>query len=81
MILFISSSQILPLLSTETSATLSSRGEYHFPVEEIYKGYNHPSKQISSYDLINTGFGAIPDVEFELQKSPWIAGQFVWSGF
>ena len=71
----------LPLLSTETSATLSSRGEYHFPVEEIYKGYNHPSKQISSYDLINTGFGAIPDVEFELQKSPWIAGQFVWSGF
>ena len=71
----------LPLLATETSATLSSRGEYHFPVREIYSDYNHPSKQISSYDLVNTGFGALPDVEFELQKAPWIAGQFVWSGF
>jgi len=71
----------IPLLSTESSATLSSRGEYHFPVEEIYRGYHHASKQISSYDLVNTGFGALPDVEFRLQEAPWMAGQFVWSGF
>ncbi len=71
----------LPLLSTETSATLSTRGEYHFPVEEIYRGYIHETKQITSYDLVNTGFGALPDVEFELQEAPWLAGQFVWSGF
>lgn len=71
----------IPLLSTESSATLSSRGEYHFPVEEIYRDYNHKSKQISSYDLVNTGFGALPDVEFRLQEAPWMAGQFVWSGF
>ncbi len=71
----------IPLLSTESSATLSSRGEYHFPVKEIYSGYYHESKQISSYDLINTGFGALPDVEFKLQEKPWMAGQFVWSGF
>ena len=38
--------------------------------------------QISSYDLINTGFGALPDVEFKLQdENKWLAGQFVWSGF
>jgi beta-galactosidase len=54
---------------------------YHFPVKEIYQGYNHESKQISSYDLVNTGFGALPDVEFKLQELPWLAGQFVWSGF
>jgi beta-galactosidase len=71
----------LPLLSTESSATLSTRGEYHFPVEEIYSGYIHESKQITSYDLVNTGFGALPDVEFKLQEAPWLAGQFVWSGF
>jgi beta-galactosidase len=71
----------LPLLSTESSATLSTRGEYHFPVEEIYRGYIHETKQITSYDLVNTGFGALPDVEFELQEAPWLAGQFVWSGF
>jgi len=71
----------LPLLSTESSATLSTRGEYHFPVKEIYSGYLHESKQITSYDIVNTGFGALPDVEFELQQAPWMAGQFVWSGF
>ena len=71
----------LPLLSTESSATLSTRGEYHFPVKEVYSGYLHESKQITSYDIVNTGFGALPDVEFELQEAPWMAGEFVWSGF
>jgi len=71
-----------PILVTEASATLSSRGEYHFPVERIYRKYNHESMQISSYDMINTGFGALPDVEFKLQDDfEWLAGQFVWSGF
>jgi beta-galactosidase len=71
-----------PLLVTEASAVLSTRGEYHFPAERIYRKYNHASLQISSYDLINTGFGALPDVEFKLQDDfPWLAGQFVWSGF
>ncbi len=71
-----------PLLVTEASATLSTRGEYHFPVERIYRRYIHESMQISSYDLINTGFGALPDLEFKLQNdNPWLAGQFVWSGF
>ena len=54
---------------------------YHFPVERVYSEYYHPSKQITSYDVVNTGFGALPDLEFELQKAPWIAGEFVWSGF
>jgi len=71
-----------PLLVTEASAVLSTRGEYHFPAERIYRKYNHESLQISSYDLINTGFGALPDVEFELQDDfLWLAGQFVWAGF
>jgi beta-galactosidase len=71
-----------PLLVTEASAVLSTRGEYHFPVERIYRKYNHESLQISAYDMINTGFGALPDVEFKLQDDfEWLAGQFVWSGF
>ncbi len=71
-----------PLLVTEASAVLSTRGEYHFPVERIYRKYQHESLQISAYDLINTGFGALPDVEFKLQDDfEWLAGQFVWSGF
>lgn len=71
-----------PLLVTEASAVLSSRGEYHFPVKRIYSGYWDKSLQISSYDLVNTGFGTLPDVEFKLQDdNSWLAGQFVWSGF
>jgi beta-galactosidase len=71
-----------PLLVTESSAVLSTRGEYFFPVKRIYRGWQHETRQISSYDLTNTGFGALPDVEFKLQDDfEWLAGQFVWSGF
>jgi beta-galactosidase len=71
-----------PLLVTESSAVLSTRGVYQFPVERIYSGFGDESLQISSYDLINTGFGALPDVEFKLQDdNEWLAGQFVWAGF
>ncbi len=71
-----------PILVTEASAVLSSRGEYHFPVKRVYRGWQHESMQISSYDLVNTGFGTLPDVEFKLQDDfEWLAGQFVWSGF
>jgi beta-galactosidase len=71
-----------PLLVTEASAVLSTRGEYFFPVERIYCGFEDESMQISSYDLTNTCFGTLPDIEFKLQDdNPWLAGQFVWSGF
>jgi beta-galactosidase len=71
-----------PILVTEAAATLSSRGVYQFPVKRIYRGFRDESMQISSYDLINTGFGTLPDVEFGLQDDfEWLAGQFVWSGF
>jgi len=71
-----------PLLVTEASAVLSTRGVYQFPVERIYRGFKDESMQISAYDLINTGFGALPDVEFKLQDDfEWLAGQFVWAGF
>jgi beta-galactosidase len=71
-----------PILVTEAAAMLSSRGVYQFPVKRIYRGFRDKSMQISSYDMINTGFGTLPDVEFQLQdKFEWLAGQFVWSGF
>ena len=73
----------MPLLSTESSATLSSRGFYEFPVKETYEAWQHlnEAKQISSYDLVNTGFGALPDVELAWLEEAWLAGTFVWSGF
>jgi beta-galactosidase len=71
-----------PLLSTESSAVISTRGEYHFPVKRIPGGYRDKSYQISSYDIANCGFGDLPDVEFKLQEEYlWLMGEFVWSGF
>jgi len=72
----------IPLLVTEAAAMLSTRGEYFFPVDRIYCGFEDKSMQLSSYDLTNTCFGTLPDTEFKLQdENPWLAGQFVWSGF
>jgi beta-galactosidase len=71
-----------PLLCTESSAVVSTRGEYHFPVKRVPKGYHDKSLQISSYDIANCGFGDLPDVEFKLQQEhEWLMGEFVWSGF
>jgi len=37
--------------------------------------------QVTSYDLVNCGFGDLPDVEFRQQdKHAWLPGEFVWSG-
>ena len=57
--------------SSESSSTMSSRGEY-FP-----RQYH-----VSSYDLTEPGWGGLPDWEFAaLDKYPGICGEFVWTGF
>lgn len=71
----------IPLCGSETSSCVSSRGEYFFPVvEEKKKG--RQNFQISSYDLYGPGWSSTPDVEFKAQDtSPFVAGEFVWTGF
>ncbi|MDE5677325.1 beta-galactosidase GalB [Phocaeicola sp.] len=57
--------------SSESSSTMSSRGEY-FPRKF----------QVSSYDLNEPGWGGLPDLEFAaLDRYPGICGEFVWTGF
>lgn len=57
--------------SSESSSTMSSRGEY-FPRKF----------HVSSYDLEEPGWGGLPDQEFEaLDRYPGICGEFVWTGF
>jgi len=77
------------ILSTEAAAALSSRGEYLFPV---FNGVSAPVKdglggdskaqQVSDYDLYTADFGSSPDKVFAAQdKHPFVAGEFVWSGW
>ncbi|MCB1131490.1 MAG: DUF4982 domain-containing protein, partial [Verrucomicrobiae bacterium] len=71
----------MPLYASETASTVSTRGEYFFPVSwNINEGfYNF---QASSYDLYAPGWAYRPDLQFEaLDKHPRYAGEYVWTGF
>ncbi len=77
------------ILSTESAAALSSRGEYLFPV---FDGISAPVKaglggdpkeqQVSDYELYTADFGSSPDKVFAaLDQHRFVAGEFAWSGW
>ena len=77
------------IVSSETASTLSTRGTYLFPV---FNGLSAPvsegtggdakNKYVSAYELYTAAFGASPDKVFASQdQHPYVAGEFVWSGF
>lgn len=71
----------LPLMGAETASTLSSRGEYFFPVSEN-KAEGRADFQVSSYDLYAPRWALPPDVEWKgLDEAPYTMGEFVWTGF
>jgi len=70
-----------PLLGSETASCISSRGEYFFPVSPN-KADGKANFQVSSYDLYAPNWATPPDTEFKAQdKFPFVAGEFVWTGF
>ncbi|HVJ38238.1 MAG TPA: beta-galactosidase GalB [Stenotrophomonas sp.] len=77
------------ILSTETASTLSSRGVYLFPVSKQAsapvrdgRGGDPAQRQVSAYELHAVDFGASPDKVFAaLDAHPFVAGEFVWTGF
>ncbi|MEM6724387.1 MAG: DUF4982 domain-containing protein [Bacteroidota bacterium] len=69
------------LLGSETASTVSSRGRYHFPVEQG-PDRQHDDLHSSSYDLEYCNWSNIPEVDFEMQDDKdWVIGEFVWTGF
>ncbi|KAM7196272.1 glycoside hydrolase [Naviculisporaceae sp. PSN 640] len=78
------------LWSTESSSAVSSRGVYIFPVTSANSatvgganaGGNPTTMQVSDYGLYATSWGSSPDKVFEQQdKYPYVAGEFVWTGW
>ncbi|KAK4443655.1 glycoside hydrolase family 2 protein [Podospora aff. communis PSN243] len=75
---------------SETASCISSRGTYYFPV---HSGNNNRwntagssdanARYISAYEMANPGWGNSPDAVFLAQErfQPWVAGEFVWTGF
>ena len=71
----------IPLFGSETASTISSRGEYFFPVADD-KSKGQANFQVSSYDLYAPPWATTPDAEFAGQDAnPFVAGEFVWTGF
>lgn len=69
------------VLGSETASTVSSRGVYKFPVEEV-KGARWDDAQCSSYDLNACGWSNLPEDDWLLQDDKdWVIGEFVWTGF
>lgn len=71
------------ILGSETASTVSSRGQYFFPVR--FKDHNvelHPGNQSNSYDNESCSWSNVPDLDFARDDdNPWVIGQFVWTGF
>ena len=85
---FRSTNSTIPLFGSETSSTVSSRGEYFFPVPtgNSFRSKNNKSAQadfqVSSYDYFVPGWATLPDSEWQgEEKNPFVAGEFVWTGF
>lgn len=71
----------IPLYGSETASCISSRGEYFFPVSND-KSKGRADFQMSSYDLYAPPWATPPDAEFRGQdQSPFVGGEFVWTGF
>jgi beta-galactosidase len=74
---------------SETTSTISSRGEYTFPVAAglgvpagTNAGEDVERRQLSSYDLYSAPWSYSPDKEFLSQETwPFVGGEFVWTGW
>ncbi|KAH7140011.1 glycoside hydrolase superfamily [Dactylonectria estremocensis] len=77
------------ILGSETASTLSTRGTFLFPVTvntgapiNETSGGNSTTKQVSAYELFTANFGSPPDKVWTYDdRSPFVAGEFVWTGF
>ncbi|HEY0954132.1 MAG TPA: beta-galactosidase GalB [Roseateles sp.] len=77
------------ILSSETASAFSSRGVYLFPVTPANssitrdgRGGDSKALQVSGYELYAVDFGASADKVFAaLDAHPYVAGEFVWTGF
>ena len=75
----------LPFYSSESASTVSSRGEYFFPVVQGDLNNNLPGKgifQVTSYDVAYPAWATTPDQQWKMfDRFPAAMGEFVWTGF
>ena len=78
-----------PLLITESTSALQTRGNYITPADTQYLWpvrwdipFDRPDHQCSAYDNTRTPWGSTHETTLiEYMKYPWISGIYVWTGF
>ena len=69
------------VIISESASTVSTRGFYELPLPEKKTDFT-TSLQVSSYDLNAPEWAEIADDDFMWQQDePYVAGEFVWTGF
>ena len=74
----------LPMVGSETQSQVDTRGEYGLSLDPQgqVQVNQKPDFQVSSYDGFCPSWANNTDDEFlALERSPWVAGEFVWTGF
>ena len=77
------------IISSENASALSTRGTYLFPVHDgisapVRDGMGGDARRqyVSAYELYTSPFGASADKVFaSVDKHPYVAGGFVWTGW
>lgn len=71
------------LFGSETASTVSTRGVYNLIKDgDSLKIVKELNNQCSSYDMNAPSWGNVAEVSLKAVKNaPWIAGEFVWTGF
>ncbi|KAF7519947.1 hypothetical protein G7054_g12936 [Neopestalotiopsis clavispora] len=79
------------LWTSESASTVSTRGTYFFPVianmsqvvsDAPGDGGNSTLLEVSAYDLYAPSWATSPDKVFKQQDTyPYVAGEFVWTGW
>ena len=78
-----------PFLFTESVSALQSRGCYWMPSDSVYKApvewwlpYTDPSFECSAYDNMHASWSSTHEETWKVVKhSPFVAGQFIWTGW
>ncbi len=71
------------LFASETASAISTRGEYNLVQDgDSLKVMQELNNQCTSYDIIAPNWGNTAESTLKaVKKAPWVAGEFVWTGF
>ena len=74
----------LPMVGSETASQVDTRGVYGLSVDPqgAVQIAPRPDNQVSCYDLFRPGWASSGEADLlALKNAPWVAGEFVWTGF